>query len=126
MPDIKPEQEKQKEKKTCVHEMLHEGMDRAGDGLRNKGRVVVRVVFGVERVPVQCAVQPIVEELRRAHVDQEHLDEPLAVVQREVGEGMAHALATIPVCTDHVGIHGTACANGARCVWRVTLAMYVV
>ena len=77
--------------------MLHEGVDRAGDGLRDKGRVVVRVVFGVERVPVQCPVQPVVDELRRAHVDQEHLDEPLAVVQREVGEGMAHALATIPV-----------------------------
>ena len=51
----------------------------ATHGFRHEGLVVVRVVFGKERVAVQRPVEPVVNELRGAHVKKEHFPEPIAV-----------------------------------------------
>mmetsp|Transcript_12616 Transcript_12616/g.34717 ORF Transcript_12616/g.34717 Transcript_12616/m.34717 type:complete len:228 (-) Transcript_12616:215-898(-) len=46
-----------------VHQVLHEGMHGAGDGLGDEGRVVVRVVPAVQRVMVERPVEPVVTKL---------------------------------------------------------------
>ena len=67
-----------------VHDVLHEGMHGAGDGLGDERRVVVRVVPTVERVVVERPVQPIVDELGGPRVQQKELPHPHGVVLWEV------------------------------------------
>ena len=62
-----------------IHEVLHERVNRPCDGLWYERSVVVRVVVGIQRVQMQCSVQPIISELGGPHVQEQHLNQPLAV-----------------------------------------------
>mmetsp|Transcript_39454 Transcript_39454/g.97690 ORF Transcript_39454/g.97690 Transcript_39454/m.97690 type:complete len:478 (-) Transcript_39454:440-1873(-) len=75
-----------------VHEVLHEGVHAAGDGLGDERRVVVRVVRAVQRVVVQRAVQPVVHKLRRARVQQQHLHYPRPMPEGESAVPQARGL----------------------------------
>ena len=66
-----------------VDHLLREGVDDGGDGLRHDGRVVVRVVPGVQVVVVQRAVEPVVEELHGPRVQQRRHHQALGVPPRQ-------------------------------------------
>lgn len=78
-----------------ISQVLCEWMDHRGDGLRDDGGMVVGVVARVEEVVVESPVEPVVEELHGANVDQNDDDGAVRPPPRQVTRSRKVSVARI-------------------------------